>query len=212
MMFYAFTALALLTSGAQAHFRLLHPEPRGPFVADLEPNFCGGYDNAVSNRSEFPLSGGFFTLQTNHGPFTAGVILSTEQNPSTFDAFNFANGSQQFARGFATEDDGGTYCIPLDIAAANIPGAVDGANVTIQIVFDGGDGSLYQCADLTLRSNFTTPSSVECKNATAEDDHDHADGEESGDGHSHGSGSMGRTHQFSFVAAALGMVAAAIVL
>ena len=94
------------------------------------------------------------------------------------------NETQTFVRDYAREEGAGTFCIPLDIAAANIPGAVDGANVTIQVVFEGGDGNLYQvhllvdmlihqiltvhvqCADLTLSSNFTTPSSVSCANET----------------------------------------------
>ena len=38
----------------------------------------------------------------------------------------------------------GTFCFPIDIAASNISGVQEGANVTIQVIFDGGDGSLYQ--------------------------------------------------------------------
>ncbi|KAG6845672.1 hypothetical protein H0H87_005879 [Tephrocybe sp. NHM501043] len=68
-MLLTFAALALVT-GVNAHFRLLYPEPRGVFVADQEPNFCGGYTNALSNRTTFPLSGGFFSIKTGHPGFT----------------------------------------------------------------------------------------------------------------------------------------------
>jgi hypothetical protein len=38
------------------------------------------------------------------------------------------------------------YCFPIDLAAAavNVSGLKDGANVTIQVLFNGGDGNLYQ--------------------------------------------------------------------
>jgi len=80
-----FVAFALLTGAitvVNAHFRLAYPPPRGPFDAPNEVNFCGNvasfsyirililgednYINAVSNRSEFPLSGGYITLHSSH--------------------------------------------------------------------------------------------------------------------------------------------------
>lgn len=150
---------------ARAHFRLLYPAPRGVFVSDSEPNFCGGYTNAVSNRSQFPLSGGFFSLSTGHTGFTAGVLLSTAQNPTSFDNFT-SNGEQQLVRPWAREANGGTFCIPLPLNSTGIAGVEDRANVTIQIVLDGSDGSLYQCADLTLSSSYEIPSNVTCSNTT----------------------------------------------
>lgn len=38
------------------------------------------------------------------------------------------------------------YCFPIDIATSNISGIQDGANVTIQVIFDGGDGVLFQAS------------------------------------------------------------------
>ncbi|KAG6902819.1 hypothetical protein C0995_011306 [Termitomyces sp. Mi166 len=125
-----FAALALLT-GVDAHFRLLYPEPRGPFVADQEPNFCGGYTDAVANRSTFPLSGGFFSIKTGHPDWTSGVLISTAQNPVSFDNFS-VNGVQQIVGPYAKETNAGTFCIPLNISAAGIEGVQDGSNVTIQ--------------------------------------------------------------------------------
>lgn len=120
----------------------------------------GGYTDAVANRSQFPLSGGFFSVKTGHPDWTGGtsicalptnvlthtqaaVLISTAQNPRSFDNFS-VNGEQQLALPYAKEKDAGTFCIPLDLAAANITGVEDGANVTIQIIFAGGDGNLYQ--------------------------------------------------------------------
>ncbi|KAK0208519.1 hypothetical protein DFS33DRAFT_1371912 [Desarmillaria ectypa] len=162
----AFIGLLAFWAGVtRAHFRLLYPEPRGIFVSDTEPDFCGGYTNAVSNRSQFPLSGGFFSLSTGHTGFTAGVLLSTVQNPTSFDNFT-SNGEQQLVRSWAREANGGTFCIPLPLNSTGVAGVEDGANVTIQIVLDGSDGSLYQCADLTLSSSYEIPSNVTCSNTT----------------------------------------------
>ncbi|KAF9036459.1 hypothetical protein BDZ89DRAFT_1011332 [Hymenopellis radicata] len=167
-MFRSFSLVALILSATTlvtAHFTLDFPEPRGVFVSDNQVDFCGGYNNAASNRSQFPLSGGFFTITSGHGDFTAGVLLSTAQNPTSFDNFKTAGGEDQVVRGWATEEDGGTFCIPLSLNNTGISGVESGANVTIQVQFDGGDGALYQCADLTLSNNFTITET--CTNATS---------------------------------------------
>lgn len=63
---------------------------------------------------------------------TVGVIISTVQNPTSFDNFS-VNGEQQFVRNFAREESAGVFTIPLNISAANVTGATNGANVTIQV-------------------------------------------------------------------------------
>lgn len=164
MSFLSLTILLCFASVARAHFRLLFPEPRGVFVADQEPNYCGGYTNAVPNRTVYPLSGGFFSIKSGHPGWTVGVIISTVQNPTSFENFS-SNGVQQFVSPYAKEASAGTFCMPLNVSASNATGVKDGANVTIQIVFSGGDGNLYQCADLTLSSNATVGNAT-CVNET----------------------------------------------
>jgi hypothetical protein len=82
---FKFSTFALLASAitvVNAQFQLAFPPPRGRFDGDNEAKFCGNlarflsvrglmfaldnYPNAVSNRSEFPLSGGFITLNSEH--------------------------------------------------------------------------------------------------------------------------------------------------
>jgi hypothetical protein len=81
-----FALLAGAVTMVNAHFQLAFPPPRGLFDEDNEVNFCGivvglltvlvltlGADNyvqAVSNRSKFPLSGGFVTLNSEHTSWT----------------------------------------------------------------------------------------------------------------------------------------------
>jgi len=93
-------------------------------------------------------------------------LLSTVQNPTSFDNFTSSPGQQQFARNFSSASGAGEFCIPLNLSDTGISGVADSANVTIQLVFNGGDGSLYQCADLTLSSNFSIPSNISCSNST----------------------------------------------
>lgn len=80
-----FSTFALLTSAitvVNAHVQLAYPPPRGPFDAKNEVNFCGNvarfssirvltsaadnYVDAVDNRTEFPISGGYVTLHSGH--------------------------------------------------------------------------------------------------------------------------------------------------
>jgi hypothetical protein len=63
---------------------------------------------------------------------SAGVIISTVQNPISFDNFT-SNGQQQIVGPFAHEEDAGIFCMPLDLSDDNITGVEDGANVTIQV-------------------------------------------------------------------------------
>ncbi|KAF9456151.1 hypothetical protein BDZ94DRAFT_1276387 [Collybia nuda] len=143
-----------------AHFQLQFPPPRGVFNEDSEPTFCDGYANPAANRTEFPLSGGFFTLNSEHPSWTGGVLVSPAANPTSFDNFT------QVVPFFQVNGEG-VFCIPLNFTAnANGTSLKGGENVTIQIVFDGGDSTLYQCADLTLSNNVTISSDVVCSNAT----------------------------------------------
>ncbi|GLB36372.1 hypothetical protein LshimejAT787_0306600 [Lyophyllum shimeji] len=158
--YLALLVLAFAATVANAHFQLQYPPPRGPFVEDNEPKFCDGYSSAAANRSTFPLTGGFITLNSEHPQWTSGVLVSSSENPTSFNNFN------QVVPFSQTKGEG-LFCIPLDFSAhANSTQLKDGQNITIQIVFDGGDGNLYQCADLTLSSSFRIPSDVKCTNAT----------------------------------------------
>ncbi|KAJ2927811.1 hypothetical protein H1R20_g9287, partial [Candolleomyces eurysporus] len=199
-----FTILAFFALSAQAHFRLLYPEPRGPFVADREPFFCGGYDNATTNRTTFPLSNGFFRIRQGHADWAGSVLISVAPNPSTFDDFA-SGGENQFARLWANESKTGNFCIPLDLSSTGIAGVADGANVTIQVVLTGGDGQLYQCADLTLSSTFTVPADLQatCVNQTADDHSSHGSNSTNSTtgGSSAGSGSLGNVEQRPLIAA-----------
>jgi len=168
MRFISVVLAATFAAVANAHFQLQYPLPRGPFVEDSEPTFCDGYTDAVSNRTVFPISNGVINLNSEHTTWTAGVIISTVQDPTSFSDFNSSSGYQMVVPYFQTNGEG-MFCFPVNITTSGVSGIQEGANVTIQVIFDGGDGVLYQCADLTLSANATVPSDAAstCTNVTA---------------------------------------------
>ncbi|KAI0735397.1 hypothetical protein C8Q76DRAFT_765852 [Earliella scabrosa] len=188
--------MAGLMTVVSAHFELQFPPPRGETNTDNQVTFCDGYANSAANRTVFPTSGGFVSIIAKHPDWTLGGIISTAENANSFDTFRDDDDEfQQFLPFFKTSDVG-DFCVNVNLTASGVEGIRDGANVTIQLVFDGGDGQLYQCADLTLSDNATIPESVSCRNSTANvvvtpvatdvaptatgDGHDHGD-----DGHDH---------------------------
>ncbi|KAI6045125.1 hypothetical protein EDC04DRAFT_2877442 [Pisolithus marmoratus] len=157
----------VLAAVANAHFQLQYPPPRGSWNVDQEPTFCDGYMDAVSDKIVFPFANGVINLNSEHPQWTVGVIVSTKQDPTSFSDFNSSSGYQMAVPWFQTNGEG-QYCFPIDLATSGVSGIQDGANVTIQIVYNGGDGNLYQCADLTLSTNATIPSTAasDCANIT----------------------------------------------
>jgi hypothetical protein len=72
------------------------------------------------------------------------IIISTVQDPTSFDNFTNSTGGQQIVRNFASGSGEGGFCIPLNLNSTDISGVQDGANVTLQYIYNGGDGSLYE--------------------------------------------------------------------
>jgi hypothetical protein len=91
-----------------------------------------------------------------------GILLSTVQDPTSFDNFTNSSGGQQLARNFASASGTGGFCIPLNLSSAGISGVADGANVTIQLLFNGGDDSLFQ---VRLRAIFQSSSQFRLTNS-----------------------------------------------
>ncbi|KAJ4494280.1 hypothetical protein C8R41DRAFT_310545 [Lentinula lateritia] len=133
------TALILtgLFAAVNAHFQLQFPPPRGVFVEDQEPDFCDGYDSVASNRTSFPLTGGIISLDSEHPQWTAAVFITNASNPTSFDNFTQITS-------FFQETIEGSFCMSFDLSQTNATGLTNGENVTIQILYDGGDGNLFQ--------------------------------------------------------------------
>lgn len=130
-----------------------------------------GYNDAVSDRQPFPLTGGFININSEHpqwtGTFTlllvsivitdrstiAAVLISLEANPTNFSVFNTTTTGVElpFAVPFFSATGEGVACIPVNIGSLNIAGVGNGTNVTLQVQFSGGDGNLFQvCSELAV--------------------------------------------------------------
>ena len=129
------------------------------------PEFADGYTQ-VGNRSLFPLANGFLLWEGEHPSWTskssfhlrpsfddrpdrcrswfllAGVMISTAAAPSSFNDFRNSSGTDQLAVGYF-QGTGTSGCIRVNASAAGL-GVQDGSNITLQMVYNGGDGVLYQ--------------------------------------------------------------------
>ncbi|KAK1926079.1 hypothetical protein DB88DRAFT_504185 [Papiliotrema laurentii] len=154
--------LVLCASTSLAHFTLDFPTSRG-FDEDKEPGFCGGFTQPSAERTPFPLSSGALWIDSHHPAATVDAFLSVSNNPTSFDDFNStSNGTSiPMVTNFFQVKAAGEYCWNVNLEGLGI-GLTNGSLVTIQVQFNGGDGNLYQCADLILLSDYTLPSNLTC--------------------------------------------------
>jgi len=145
-------AFSVSVAPVLAHFTLDYPQTRG-FNEDMEPEFCGGFP-VSTNRSKFPLAGGMIEIDSHHTQSVFVTLISFDANPTNFAQFNTSPSGQSygFLKPFIQLQGTGEMCVPVNISALGVSGVGDGTNATIQVQFNGGDGDLYQCADVTLTS------------------------------------------------------------
>lgn len=74
-------------------------------------------------------------------------MISTALNPTTIVDFRNSTGGDQLAVQYF-QAGGTSGCIKLELGALGLSGVSDGANVTLQMAFNGGDGTLYQVRSL----------------------------------------------------------------
>ena len=120
-----------------AHFQLTYPASRG-FDETKEPTApCGGFDS-IGSRVQVPLKNAFVEINSEHTSYTYTVSVLVNNSPvvadfSTSNLTQVATGSRNYPE---------SACLPMDLSKNTA--IKDGANATIQVVFNGGDGSLYQ--------------------------------------------------------------------
>ncbi|GAA5842089.1 hypothetical protein JCM9279_002784 [Rhodotorula babjevae] len=161
-------AAAALAPLASAHFTLDYPPTRG-FDEDIESQFCGGFATPASSRTPFPLSGSApVTIGSHHASADVAIFLSFDSNPTSFADFNETSSGQSYGplKPFGQITGTGDYCYTVDIASLGISSLSNGTVATLQVEYNGGDGYLFQCADLVLVSDYSTPSNVSCTNST----------------------------------------------
>ncbi|KAF9347342.1 hypothetical protein BGX26_001165 [Mortierella sp. AD094] len=138
-----------------AHFILDYPPSRG-FDDDAEPNApCGGFNAVPTNRSMFPLTNGFVDIDSFHPSSTVTINVAIGANPAAAD-FTAAAASA------IAINHPGHSCLSFNLTS--IPGAANNTNATIQLVYNGGDGPLYQCADVVLVTSAPGFDKTQCIN------------------------------------------------
>ncbi|GAA5876776.1 hypothetical protein JCM16303_006283 [Sporobolomyces ruberrimus] len=154
-------ALSLLALPvALAHFTLDYPQTRG-FDEDTEPQFCGGFNSTSSTRVPFALGQSSILIDSHHPTAQVAVLISFEENPTSIEQFTkLSNGtSYGLLKDFESLGSEGEYCLSVDVNSLNL-GITNGTAATIQVEFNGGDGTLFQCSDVTLVSDYSIPSNV----------------------------------------------------
>ncbi|KAH8926943.1 hypothetical protein BT69DRAFT_1347631 [Atractiella rhizophila] len=159
-------AALAFSSTALAHFTLDFPLSRG-FDDDIEPQFCGGFPN-VTGRTVFPLGPAPILFDSHHDAAKVEIIISPNPNPQNFSVFNVTSSGATIPplKPFFDITNAGEFCINVDISSLGVSDFANGTNATIQVVYNGGDGPLYQCADVTLSTEYTA-SNITCANSTA---------------------------------------------
>lgn len=155
----AFIVALITAQSVLAHYTVTYPSSRG-FDENKEPTApCGGFDT-VGTRTQFPLTNGFVEINSGHTSYSYVVNLLVDNEPTTAD-FSNSTANVQVATGSRSYPQ--AACLSLDMtknAAANA-----GANATIQIIYNGGDGELYQCIDVTLAETVSNWNNSMCVNA-----------------------------------------------
>ncbi|KAI9362333.1 hypothetical protein BD770DRAFT_360164 [Pilaira anomala] len=152
-------AITLITmqSMALAHFTLTYPTSRG-FEESKEPLApCGGFDTPSAQRIQLPLKSAFVQIDSGHTSYSFVVNALAKNDPINPDFIS--SNLVQVAQGGRTYPQ--AACIPLTFNDSFKPNT----NVTIQVAYNGGDGSLYQCFDALLVDSAPNFDTSKCVNA-----------------------------------------------
>ncbi|KAJ3026871.1 UNVERIFIED_CONTAM: hypothetical protein HDU68_004928 [Siphonaria sp. JEL0065] len=141
------TIVALLfAANAFAHFLIDVPVSRF-FDEEKQPQApCGG--QSLGARTNFPISGGSIKGLLLHPTGTAQFsIVITNSDPLTSQFGKILIGPGPNVK----VSEGAFSSGPIDLTG--IPGVVDGASATIQVVMNTVDGVFYVCSDVMLVGN-----------------------------------------------------------
>ncbi|EPE09813.1 expression library immunization antigen 1 [Ophiostoma piceae UAMH 11346] len=146
--------VVLVSAGlASAHFGIEYPVWRADSLNNESYSQyifpCAGVptDLANGNRTDWPATGGSLSLDLHHPWSYIYINIGLGDNVTNF--------NYSLTPSFLNETGKGILCLdhlplPVDLAPS------DGQHATIQVVAGGKSGSaLYNCADITFRTNAT---------------------------------------------------------
>ncbi|KAJ3303162.1 hypothetical protein HDV03_004150 [Kappamyces sp. JEL0829] len=139
------TPLLFLLGFAAAHYSLKSPLARGSDELNELTGPCAKY--AVGTRTPIAVSGSSISIASGHNSASMDINLSLSPDPASQTDF------VAVTTGIAITKVGS---LSFAFDASKIAGAKVGSNVTIQTIYNGPDGALYQCADVVL-TNATAP-------------------------------------------------------
>ncbi|KAG2228731.1 hypothetical protein INT48_001165 [Thamnidium elegans] len=149
--------LISMQSIALAHFTMTYPSSRG-FDTLKEPLApCGGYDTLSAQRVQMPLKSSFIQIDSGHTAYTFVVYALLKNDPVNPDFI--PSNLVQVAQGGRSYPEGA--CLPLTFSES----VQANTNVTLQVVYNGGDGLLYQCVDALLVDSAPSFDVSKCVNA-----------------------------------------------
>jgi hypothetical protein len=149
--------LATVLQSVLAHFTLDYPATRG-FNEDTEATVPCGHFDTVGNRTQFPLTNGFLEIYSGHTSWSYTVNVVLGDSPVVAD---FSSNASQIGSGSRSYPE--KACLSVDLSKNSA--IKDGVNGTLQIVYNGGDGLLYQCTDVTFTSAAAAWNASACANA-----------------------------------------------
>lgn len=175
MLSTSFVALAALTAGVNAHFRLLQPTWRGSSFDEPASQYiypCANVNEttSVANRTLWPPSGGSLIINGSHPSALTSVNLALGSNATNFNVTLVEMFNQTGAGVFCLKE-AGREGLEAGFKQAGYSGLddkrIEGLQATVQVIQLGHGGSaLYNCADIVFNSTAQLLSDDQCKNAT----------------------------------------------
>jgi len=101
------------------------------------------------------LTGGAIHITSEHDEATYVTLISFHNNPQSFAQFNTTPSGQTYSylTPYIQLSKTGKICVPASVSSLGLQGVTDGTNATILVQYNGGDGALYQCADVVLSTD-----------------------------------------------------------
>ncbi|KAH7104491.1 hypothetical protein BKA62DRAFT_462805 [Auriculariales sp. MPI-PUGE-AT-0066] len=168
----SFLATVAFAAAAAAHFTVVYPDYRATGVpsdsddgAGDQTQFCGGLP-VQSKREAISISNGVVAINDAHDEGTVFLSLALADDPADFSAFNSSLSKTGITvLPFFDITGAGIHCFALPDLAKLDDRIKDGVNATLLFAVTG-HSILYQCADVILSANATTPSKDDLKCAS----------------------------------------------
>ncbi|KAH9814671.1 hypothetical protein DFH28DRAFT_928781 [Melampsora americana] len=142
---------------------LLYPPPRDHKTGSKN-DVCGGYPIASSPRTQFPLSGAASVIvDVNHTPAKVAISLSLSPDPTNFKSFE-TNGQINYLLPLIPTHGEGHYCFSVDVSSLPNISPKNGTLATLQVAISTHHGREYQCTDIVLTKESSTPKVLRCSN------------------------------------------------